>query len=108
MSFRASQTKEIRDDRTDDSTPETRVAATAWDMVSEKRKGTNNASSAAAGGSQAPLSRSASQHSDSPLLPQSTAPGARFGGFGFGRQGEKAASERGWKISKPIESLPRE
>lgn len=35
-------------------------------------------------------------------------PGARFGGFGFGRQGEKAAAERGWKISRPVESLPSE
>ncbi|EIW73472.1 hypothetical protein TREMEDRAFT_67381 [Tremella mesenterica DSM 1558] len=35
-------------------------------------------------------------------------PGARFGGFGFGKQGEKQAAERGFKISRPLESLPME
>ena len=41
-------------------------------------------------------------------MPQNaTAPGAKFGGFGFGRQGEKAAADRGWKISRPADSLPR-
>lgn len=55
------------------------------------------------------MSRSTTQHSDIPLVPEnSTMPGARFGGFGFGKQGEKAAAERGWKISRPVESLPRE
>ena len=28
-------------------------------------------------------------------------------GFGFGRQGEKAAGLKGFLISKPLESLPR-
>jgi len=31
----------------------------------------------------------------------------RFAGFGFGRQGEKAAALKGYLISKPVESLPR-
>jgi len=31
----------------------------------------------------------------------------RFAGFGFGRQGEKAAGLKGYLISKPVESLPR-
>jgi len=31
----------------------------------------------------------------------------RFAGFGFGRQGEKAAGLKGFLISKPVESLPR-
>jgi len=31
----------------------------------------------------------------------------RFAGFGFGRQGEKAAGLKGYLISKPMESLPR-
>ncbi|KAF5329653.1 hypothetical protein D9619_008922 [Psilocybe cf. subviscida] len=31
----------------------------------------------------------------------------RFAGFGFGRQGEKAAALKGFMISKPVESLPR-
>jgi len=30
-----------------------------------------------------------------------------FSGFGFGRQGEKAAGLKGFLISKPLESLPR-
>jgi hypothetical protein len=75
------------------------MAATAWDMVSEKRK---PASSTKDG-----ISRTNSQHSDSPLVPEPTQPGAKFGGFGFGRQGERAAAERGYKISRPVETLPR-
>jgi len=31
----------------------------------------------------------------------------KFAGFGFGRQGEKAAALKGFLISKPVESLPR-
>ena len=31
----------------------------------------------------------------------------KFAGFGFGRQGEKAAGLKGYLISKPVESLPR-
>jgi hypothetical protein len=85
-----------------DRTPQTRMAATAWDIVSEKRRN-HSAKQSAAG-----LSRSTSQHSDSPLVPEHTKPGARFGGFGFGRQGEKVASERGYKISRPVETLPSE
>nr|XP_031861305.1 uncharacterized protein CI109_003277 [Kwoniella shandongensis]KAA5528377.1 hypothetical protein CI109_003277 [Kwoniella shandongensis] len=96
-------------------TPQTRMAATAWDMVSEKRSrsATPSGATGAGGGggdneAKPTLSRSATASSDSPLLPQNTtAPGARFGGFGFGRQGEKAAAERGWKISKPADALPR-
>lgn len=78
------------------------MAATAWDMVTEKK------------GSKSPLeshkpprvSRQNTRDSESPLLP-GTAPGARFGGFGFGRQGEKAAADRGWKINRPVDALPR-
>jgi hypothetical protein len=77
------------------------MAATAWDMVSEKRKHSTKQSDAGP-----TLSRATSQFSDSPLVPD-TKPGARFGGFGFGRQGEKVAAERGYKISKPVETLPR-
>ncbi|ORX37317.1 hypothetical protein BD324DRAFT_625675 [Kockovaella imperatae] len=80
-------------------TPQTRMAATAWDMVTEKRVYPK--------ASQSNLSRQTSQHSDTPLVPEHTVPGARFGGFGFGRQGEKAAADRGFKISRPMESLPR-
>ena len=76
------------------------MAATAWDMVSEKRKHSTKQSDAG-------LSRATSQHSESPLVPESMKPGARFGGFGFGRQGEKVAAERGYKISRPVETLPR-
>jgi len=75
------------------------MAATAWDIVSEKRK--HSAKQSDAG-----LSRSTSQYSDSPLVPEQTKPGARFGGFGFGKQGEKVAAERGYKISRPVETLP--
>lgn len=39
---------------------------------------------------------------------RSSSPGWRFGGFGFGRQGEKAAEERGFTISKPLSTLPSE
>jgi hypothetical protein len=83
----------------DPRTPQTRMAATAWDIVSEKRK--HSAKQSDAG-----LSRSTSQYSDSPLVPEQTKPGARFGGFGFGKQGEKIAAERGYKISRPVETLP--
>ena len=76
------------------------MAATAWDMVTEKRPYPS--------ASQTSLSRQTTQHSDSPLLPAHTVPGARFGGFGFGKQGEKASAERGFKISRPMESLPSE
>lgn len=31
----------------------------------------------------------------------------KFAGFGFGKQGEKAAGLKGYLISKPVESLPR-
>jgi hypothetical protein len=57
-----------------------------------------------------PLERSATQASDSPLLPSGVGQtiSERFAGFGFGRQGEKKAAERGWKISRPMESLPSE
>lgn len=34
-------------------------------------------------------------------------PRAEWAGYGFGRQGEKAAGLKGFMISKPIESLPR-
>lgn len=80
------------------------MAATAWDMVTEKK------------GSKSPsvsykpprISRQNTRDSGRPLLPgDSTAPGARFGGFGFGRQGEKAAADRGWKINRPVDALPR-
>lgn len=40
-------------------------------------------------------------------LDADTAPAAKFSGFGFGRQGEKAAAAKGFLISKPLESLPR-
>jgi hypothetical protein len=72
------------------------MAATAWDIVSEKRK--HSAKQSDAG-----LSRSTSQYSDSPLVPEQPKPGARFG---FGKQGEKVAAERGYKISRPVETLP--
>ncbi|KAK8865857.1 hypothetical protein IAR55_001005 [Kwoniella newhampshirensis] len=89
-------------------TPQTRMAATAWDMVTEKKSRSETPTNGV-DGDKAALSRSATGTSDAPLLPQnSTAPGARFGGFGFGRQGEKSAAERGWKISKPADALPRE
>ncbi|CAD6563929.1 MAG: hypothetical protein TREMPRED_002380 [Tremellales sp. Tagirdzhanova-0007] len=82
-------------------TPETRMAATAWDMITEKRRGPAQYQAST-------VSHSTTQHSDTPLMPQNaTAPGAKFGGFGFGRQGEKAAADRGWKISRPADSLPR-
>jgi len=82
------------------------MAATAWDMVTEKRRGPSSTHSQTR---PVPLSRASTAHSDTPLVPETaTALGARFGGFGFGRQGEKAAAERGWKISRPAESLPRE
>jgi hypothetical protein len=79
------------------------MAATAWDIVSEKRKHNHSTKNSDAG-----LSRSTSQYSDSPLVHEQTKPGARFGGFGFGKQGEKVAAERGYKISRPVETLPRE
>ncbi|WVQ85460.1 hypothetical protein IAT38_007625 [Cryptococcus sp. DSM 104549] len=86
-------------------TPQTRMAATAWDMVTEKkRSGSPDSTTKQA----PPLSRQGTNTSDTPLLPtNANAPGARFGGFGFGRQGEKQAAERGWKISKPLDALPR-
>ncbi|WVF70843.1 hypothetical protein IAT40_005637 [Kwoniella sp. CBS 6097] len=106
-------------------TPQTRMAATAWDIVKEAKSSRSGSPAAAPAAStfedshsrktshhdthaSAPgLSRSKSASSDTPLLPEnSTAPGARFGGFGFGRQGEKVAVERGWNISKPSEVLP--
>ncbi|WVQ97192.1 hypothetical protein IAU59_004302 [Kwoniella sp. CBS 9459] len=98
-------------------TPQTRMAATAWDIVKEAKSSRSGSPSGAEDthgrktshhDAPAPsLARSKSASSDTPLLPEnSTAPGARFGGFGFGRQGEKVAAERGWKISKPSEVLP--
>ncbi|WWC58546.1 uncharacterized protein I303_101089 [Kwoniella dejecticola CBS 10117] len=92
-------------------TPQTRMAATAWDMISE-RKASSSPSDAHQTGASAvpPLTRSTTSSSDTPLLPETknkTVPGAKFGGFGFGRQGEKQAAERGWKINKPSEVLPR-
>nr|ODN86503.1 hypothetical protein L203_04205 [Cryptococcus depauperatus CBS 7841] len=87
-------------------TPQTRIAATAWDMVSETSKRSDKSMETP------PRRNGHSQHDtslpESPLLPSGTKPGVRFGGFGFGRQGEKAAAERGWKISRPLEVLPRE
>lgn len=41
-----------------------------------------------------------------PSTPRS--PGWRFGGFGFGKQSQKASSERGITISKPVGTLPSE
>ncbi|WVW82216.1 hypothetical protein I302_104222 [Kwoniella bestiolae CBS 10118] len=90
-------------------TPQTRLAATAWDMISEKKSSSSVPSES--GAAAPPLTRSTTNSSDTPLLPETknkTVPGAKFGGFGFGRQGEKQAAERGWKISKPSEVLPRE
>ncbi|ODN84124.1 hypothetical protein L202_00134 [Cryptococcus amylolentus CBS 6039] len=81
-------------------TPQTRMAATAWDMVTEKRK-------PSAKDPETDLARHNTTASDTPLLPNRTTPGAKFGGFGFGKQGEKAAAERGWKISRPTDALPR-
>lgn len=81
------------------------MATTAWDMVTEKKRSKSPSES-----SKQPdgLSRLNTSGSGSPLLPaNSTAPGARFGGFGFGRQGEKAAADRGWKVSRPLDVLPR-
>ncbi|OCF55533.1 hypothetical protein L486_07017 [Kwoniella mangroviensis CBS 10435] len=91
-------------------TPQTRMAATAWDMVSEKKPPSSSSSAPSESGAP-PLTRSTTSSSDTPLLPETknkTIPGAKFGEFGFGRQGEKQAAERGWKINKPSEVLPRE
>jgi hypothetical protein len=92
------------------------MAAAAWDMVSEKRKPSSNSGSGQS--DLGDLSRTSTKtghtqpkyasSSDEPLVPERVMPGAKFGGFGFGKQGEKAAAERGWKISKPMESLPSE
>lgn len=79
------------------------MAATAWDMVSEKRKASSRSASEN-GLSRAPSSAAGAED---PLVPQTTRPGAKFGGFGFGKQGEKKAADRGFKISRPMESLPR-
>ncbi|WWC66435.1 uncharacterized protein I206_100337 [Kwoniella pini CBS 10737] len=87
-------------------TPQTRMAATAWDMITDKKPISDAGQTAQA----PPLTRSTTSSSDTPLLPETknkTIPGAKFGGFGFGRQGERQAAERGWKISKPSEVLPR-
>jgi hypothetical protein len=76
-------------------TPQTKAAASAWDMVtdvSEKYKDYKSQKASDA----------------DPLLPPGKTPGGKFGGFGFGKQGEKAAGLRGYTISKPVESLPRE
>ncbi|KAI9634899.1 uncharacterized protein MKK02DRAFT_28024 [Dioszegia hungarica] len=102
------------------STPQTRMAATAWDMVhppspSHSRSNAN----ANAGGkydkmTDIPLSRSSTAHSakESPLLPPGVNQklGERFAGlqkgigaFGFGKQ----ATGAGVKISRPMETLPR-
>jgi hypothetical protein len=87
------------------------MAATAWDMVTEKKEQAGSESGHSRTKSQGhSLNRHTSNRSDAPLIPEhkNVLPGAKFGGFGFGRQGEKAAAERGWKISKPMESLPSE
>ena len=89
------------------------MAATAWDMVSEKRKPSNSSydnlsrSSSTNPNSNPNPKQSRERERDEPLVPESIKPGAKFGGFGFGRQGEKVAEERGWKISRPMETLPR-
>lgn len=81
-------------------TPQTKAAATAWDMV-------NGASEKFAEYKQS--KKQASDNNDEPLIPPGkNTPGGKFGGFGFGKQGEKAAGLRGYTISKPVESLPRE
>jgi hypothetical protein len=41
------------------------------------------------------------------LYDADTAPAIKWAGYGFGRQGEKAAAARGFLITKPIEALPR-
>ncbi|WVR05821.1 hypothetical protein IAU60_002846 [Kwoniella sp. DSM 27419] len=87
-------------------TPQSRMTATAWDMVTDKKAPSRSASTSHSE-TGAKLARTTTASSDAPLIPENAkAPGARFGGFGFGRQGEKAAAERGWKISRPTEVLP--
>ncbi|TYJ54965.1 hypothetical protein B9479_004377 [Cryptococcus floricola] len=87
-------------------TPQTRMAATAWDMVSEKRKPSAKDPETNLARHNTTASDTPLLASDTPLLPNRTTPGAKFGGFGFGKQGEKAAAERGWKISRPTDALP--
>lgn len=97
------------------------MAATAWDMVTEKRRApqhdttpsrypshkTNNSAAFGGGLADVPLRRSETQHSDAPLIPQNKASEPSRFSFGFGKKGESAAADRGWKISRPMESLPR-
>jgi hypothetical protein len=45
--------------------------------------------------------------SDKTFAPSFERSDSRGAGYGFGRQGEKAAGQRGYLISKPLESLPR-
>jgi len=48
-----------------------------------------------------------STSSPNPTAEHMGSEGDKFAGFGFGRQGEKAAGLKGYLISKPVESLPR-
>jgi hypothetical protein len=74
------------------------MATTAWDIATEKR---SHPGSHRANKSEIAII------SDVPLVPESVRPGAKFGGFGFGKQGlGPGQGERGIKISRPMESLP--
>jgi hypothetical protein len=88
------------------------MAATAWDMVTEKRRSPSSTKSEVEGEGMAevPLERTGTNKSEAPLLPGGVGQtmSERFAGFGFGRQGEKKAAEKGWKISRPLETLPSE
>lgn len=98
------------------------MAATAWDMVSEKRAHEKNPDLSRTGSqstytSSEPKSKhkNGARGDDGLLVPGSQSdetsgqegvrPGARFGGFGFGKQGERDGKI---KISRPMETLPRQ
>lgn len=101
------------------------MAATAWDMVHPPSKSTSSTSKKVeeggfSGMTDIPLSRTQTTASISPLLPPGVNQklGERFAGlkegigaFGFGKQQQQqkqGGGGGGVKISRPLETLPRE
>ncbi|KAL1408188.1 hypothetical protein Q8F55_004993 [Vanrija albida] len=71
-------------------TPQTKVAASAWDIYSSTKEPSPSTAEKAATDTDAPY-----------------APGSRFGGFAFGAQKAWRHSLQTLKISRPLETLPK-
>lgn len=109
-------------------TPQTRLAAAAWHTVSDWKEKASSAPSTysqpTAAATPPRATTPAEPYVSSPARdepkaaarlsvdPEPIEPGARFGGFPWGKQArlsrgaDKTADERGFKISRPLETLP--